>query len=159
MRRLAPDDWELLRVLRLAALLDAPQSFASTHERERADAEEQWRERARWAAWFAVCVDGEAVGLAGGAGSPDGLAGRRHLVGMWVHPEHRGSRLASVLVEAVREWAVADGAQELALWVADGNAPAARAYSRAGFVPTGRRQPLPSNPAVGEEHWLLDLSR
>jgi hypothetical protein len=44
------------------------------------------------------------------------------------------------------------------LWVADGNTAAMRAYERAGFVPTGRRQPLPSDPAVGEEQWALALT-
>lgn len=53
------------------------------------------------------------------------------------------------------EWAASDGAREVALWVADGNTAAAAAYRLAGFVPTGRRQPLPSNPAVGEEEWVL----
>jgi predicted GNAT family acetyltransferase len=76
---------------------------------------------------------------------------------MWVHPHHRGHGVASTLVDAVAEWAVRDGAGEVALWVADGNAAAAAVYRRAGFVPTGRRQPLPSNPAVGEEEWVLPV--
>jgi hypothetical protein len=42
--------------------------------------------------------------------------------------------------------------------VADGNVAAIRAYARAGFVATGRRQPLPSKPAVGEEQWVLALT-
>jgi predicted GNAT family acetyltransferase len=76
---------------------------------------------------------------------------------MWVHPAQRGRGLAALLLDAVREWAVADGATALTLWVVDGNAAAARTYGKAGFAPTGRRQPLPSNPAVGEEQWLLGL--
>jgi ribosomal protein S18 acetylase RimI-like enzyme len=76
---------------------------------------------------------------------------------MWVRPEHRGRGAATSLVQAVASWAAADGAREVALWVADGNVAAAGLYRRAGFVPTGRRQPLPSDPAVGEEEWLLVL--
>jgi RimJ/RimL family protein N-acetyltransferase len=77
---------------------------------------------------------------------------------MWVRPSHRGLGIAARLVDAVRDWAVDAGARELELWVADGNEAAARLYVRAGFVPTGIRQPLPSNPAIGEENWILALA-
>jgi GNAT superfamily N-acetyltransferase len=100
-------------------------------------------------------VDGEQVGLAVGKPSYDGLRQRRDLISMWVHPAHRGRGIATRLLRSVIEWAAEDGALEVALWVADGNAPAAAVYRRAGFVPTGRRQPLPSNPAVGEEERVL----
>lgn len=89
--------------------------------------------------------------------SHDGLADRRDLISVWVHPAHRGRGVAGMLLAAVREWAVAGGARELALWVADGNGAAASSYARAGFVANGRRQPLPSNAAIREEEWLLTL--
>jgi GNAT superfamily N-acetyltransferase len=147
-----------LRDLRLAALADAPYAFASTLERERDDQADQWRSRLRQYAWLVAEADGLPVGLAAGITSSDGVPGRRHLISMWVRPTHRGLGIAARLIDGVREWAVADGAHELALWVADGNAPAMTAYRNAGFEPTGRRQPLPSNPAVGEEMWVLDMS-
>ena len=90
-----------------------------------------------------------------GKPSYDGIPHRRDVISMWVQPAHRGNGIAAALVRAVVEWASGDGACEVALWVADGNAAAAAVYRRAGFVPTGRRQPLPSNPAVGEEEWVL----
>jgi GNAT superfamily N-acetyltransferase len=103
-------------------------------------------------------VDDEPAGLAAGTTWPDEVPDRRHLISMWVRPSHRGLGIAARLIDAVRDWAVAAGARELELWVADGNEAAARAYARAGFVSTGIRQPLPSNPAVGEEHWILALT-
>ena len=104
-------------------------------------------------AWFVAEVDGAPAGLAAGLPSPD----RTGLISMWVHPAHRGRRLADQLIAAVQAWAAGEGAPELTLWVADGNDAAIRAYTRAGFVPMGRRQPLPSNPAVGEEEWACRL--
>lgn len=98
-------------------------------------------------------MDGVPAGLAAGLGA----TGRLGLVSMWVSPEHRGRRLAERLIAAVRGWGATQGAGEVALWVADGNTAAMRAYERAGFIPTGRRQPLPSDPAVGEEQWVLRL--
>ena len=76
---------------------------------------------------------------------------------MWVHPAHRGAGLGAELVRAVRAWAVADGAAELALWVVDGNAPAVRLYAREGFAATGVRQPIAGRPGVQEERWVLHL--
>ena len=102
-------------------------------------------------------MDGEQVGIAIGEPSYDGLPHCRDLISMWVHAAHRGRGIATRLLRAVLEWAEGDGAREVALWVADGNAAAAAVYRRAGFVPTGKRQPLPSNPAVGEEEWVLTL--
>ena len=126
-------------------------------ERERSDPAERWRDRLVHLAWFVAEEDGERVGLAAGKPSYDGLSHRRNLISMWVHPTRRGSGIAARLVRAVVEWAAGNGAREVALWVADGNERAAGVYRRAGFVPTGRRQPLPSNPAVGEEEWVLAL--
>jgi GNAT superfamily N-acetyltransferase len=152
VRRLAAGEWELLRALRLAALADTPSAFASTHAQECDDPPARWRERAQRYAWFVAVAGPDAVGLA--AGIPDADP---HLVSMWVDPRWRGRRVAALLAGAVFDWALAAGAHRVTLWVADGNDPAIRAYRRLGFVPTGRRQPLPSNPSVGEEQWARDL--
>jgi GNAT superfamily N-acetyltransferase len=128
-------------------------------ERERPDPAERWRDRLVRLAWFVAEEDGEPVGLAAGMPSRDGLCHRRDLISMWVHPAHRNRGIAARLMHIVVGWAAGDGAREVALWVADGNATAAAVYRRAGFVPTGRRQPLPSDPAVGEEEWVLALPR
>jgi GNAT superfamily N-acetyltransferase len=151
VRRLLPGDGALLREIRLAALLDAPGAFASTYAREHRDTAEQWEDRIARFAWFAV----GRHALVCGRRSAEGVPRRCDLTSMWVHPEHRGRGLAGELIAAVRDRATADGAREIALWVADGNNGATRAYSRAGFAPTGRRQPLPSTPDVEEEQWLV----
>ena len=97
---------------------------------------------------------GEPAGLVLGA---DGPAGRRHLHAMWVHPDHRGVRVGAALVAAVRAWAVADGADELVLWVVDGNTAAIRLYAREGFAPTGVREPVAGRAGVEQEQWVLRL--
>jgi GNAT superfamily N-acetyltransferase len=157
VRRRAPAEWSVVREGRLAALLDAPGAFASSYERERSDAEDGWRDRIARHACLVAEAHGRQVGLAVVKPSYDGIPHRRDLISMWVHPAHRGRGVAARLVGAAVDRAAADGAREVALWVVDGNAVAAAVYRRAGFVPTGRRQPLPSNPAVGEEEWLLPI--
>jgi GNAT superfamily N-acetyltransferase len=84
------------------------------------------------------------------AGVPDRETGGPHLVSMWVDPRARGRGVGLALVEAVKDWAVEAAADQLILWVADGNDSARRLYERCGFLDTGRRQPLPSDPSVGE---------
>lgn len=58
---------------------------------------------------------------------------------------------------AVREAAEREGARVLTLFVADGNDRARRLYERLGFRSTGERQPLPSDPARGEERYAVRL--
>lgn len=62
-----------------------------------------------------------------------------------------------MLIAAVRGWAVDDGGAELVLWMLEGNTAAARLYARMGFVPTGRRRPLPARPSAVEDQWALPL--
>lgn len=45
--RACEEDWCRIKALRLAALQDAPDAFASTHEREVAQGEGWWRARLR----------------------------------------------------------------------------------------------------------------
>lgn len=74
-----------------------------------------------------------------------------------VAPDHRGSPAATRLAEAVVAHCRSEGAVAVRLWVADGNPRARRFYERLGFTPTGLRQPLPSNPADGEELMRREL--
>jgi ribosomal protein S18 acetylase RimI-like enzyme len=139
-------DWEALRQLRLRALADAPDAFASTLEAEVAFPAEVWRQRARGgpaSANFIAREGGLDVGLAAVFAEPD-PPGRMHLVSMWVDPRYRRRGVARGLVGQVVRWAADRRAREVILWVADQNSAARRLYEQLGFQPTGERQPLPS---------------
>lgn len=144
-----PDEWRTLREVRLAALLDAPYAFGSTHAREVAFAEADWRRRLGRGVTFLALRDGQAVALAGGVHS-DEAEGAVDLVSMWVHPSARGRGTGEALVAAVAGWASDQGAARLRLWVTETNAAARRLYERCGFTPTGELQPLPSDPSLTE---------
>jgi GNAT superfamily N-acetyltransferase len=152
VRDVAEDDWEVLRDVRLAALSEAPYAFGSTHAREVAFTEQQWRDRilSRGVTFLGFLDD------AGEAGEPAGVSGVytgdsvADLVSMWVRPSARGRRVGESLIEAAADWAKARGYKTLYLWVTESNAPARRLYERQGFTPTGERQPLPSDPALSE---------
>jgi GNAT superfamily N-acetyltransferase len=161
LRQARAADWEALRELRLRALADAPDAFASTLQEEAALPEQVWRQRAQGGAGsvsFIAREDGVGIGMAAifaVANAP----GRVHLVGMWVDPRHRRRGVAQALVERAVRWAKQRQAREVILWVADHNLPARLLYERVGFQPTGERQPLPSNPALSESMLRLPLQK
>jgi RimJ/RimL family protein N-acetyltransferase len=130
---LRPDDWKTTRDLRLRALLDAPEAFGGTYE------ETSQREEADWRAWprngqaFAAWpLDGEPVGMACGWLEPE-TPSVTNLIGMWVAPQARGGEAATKLIDAVIDWARAQGSAAVELVVYDTNARARRAYEKYGF--------------------------
>jgi GNAT superfamily N-acetyltransferase len=151
VRKAVPDDWTALRDIRLAALEDAPDAFGSTYAEQAKFTEEDWLRRIAGGSTFLAFLDGDdsrPAGLSGGYRDDDGSY---HLVSMWVHPRGRGHGVGAALIEAVVGWArTQPGATALCLWVTEDNKHARRLYERCGFVPAGKRQPLPSNPAREE---------
>jgi ribosomal protein S18 acetylase RimI-like enzyme len=139
VRRLAPEDRDLMRTLRLRSLRDAPGAFGSTYEREIAFPEDLWANRLRpdGNPHF-VCTrdDGEAVGIVAAAfdESDPQVA---WLVGMWVDASARGTGAADALVREALECAGAHDRPVVRLHVTDGNARAEGLYRRLGFVRTG----------------------
>ena len=137
-----------VRTVRLRALRNAPYAFASTYEREAAFDDAEWVQRlTSGSATFLARTNGTTVGICSGLPPSDGAV---ELVAMWVDPEVRGSGVAADLVRAVLAWATEQRANRLHLWVAGNNEHAKRFYEKSGFVLTGERQPLPSDPTVPE---------
>jgi GNAT superfamily N-acetyltransferase len=155
--RAGADDHGEARDVRLRALTDAPEAFASSLAREEAFDDDEWIRRVTDNAWYLARADGVTVGLACGIPEPDDDGGR-HLVGMWVDPAFRGRGLADLLVAAVMAWARREGAQFVALWVVDGNDRARVFYERLGFEATGEQQPVPgTDGGVTESRMTLLL--
>jgi ribosomal protein S18 acetylase RimI-like enzyme len=150
VRRLAAQEADLLRDVRLRALRDAPMAFGSTLARETGYEPEKWE---RWAAEAAsgerqaVFIAEPAAGMASGVIDDEDPA-LAHLYAMWVAPDARGTGAGKALLEAVVAWAAQRGAERLTTSVTDGNAVAAGLYTAAGFADTGRREPLGHSDAV-----------
>jgi ribosomal protein S18 acetylase RimI-like enzyme len=151
-RRLEPDEWELLRDLRIRALADAPGAFVATLEQAHALADEEWRRRAR--GWRGV---GDVVFVSGSDAMVVAVREGEdcRLGGMWVAPERRRQGIGLALATAVIDWARSWGARRVLLGVAEGNTPAAALYQRLGFVETGIREVLRED--LVEIEYALDL--
>lgn len=151
IRAVSEADWQVLRSVRLQALADAPDAFATTLEEAMAYSDDRWRERARGtetSRMFLAFVDDRAIGIAGLFDEEDGSA---QLISVWVLPEQRGKAVAQALTTAVMHFATAAGMQRMTVWFTDGNTAAKKLYERSGFRATGRHQRMPSRASI-EEH-------
>lgn len=163
IRRVRPDEWQVLRSLRLRALADAPMAFGSTLAGEQRRPEAEWRARAERGAagedraTYIVERESRPVGMATGLLVEDDPTSAM-LVGVWIDPMVRGQGVGVALVETVMTWARGQGRRRLELWATESNAPAVRLYERMGFRPTGETEPLPHTPAVREMRMVRDLS-
>ena len=171
---MTPDDWERVRVLRLAALADSPDVFSSTLAREEGFGEETWRERLSGATqfkaeagdrdlWLDMPAPNQAVTfIAESAGEDVGMTtvlvvdepDTALVVGVWVSPSARGQGVAPRLFEEMIAWARDQGLTRVTLDVGDANTSAQKLYANLGFLPTGKRGSLPEPRTHILEHEL-----
>lgn len=147
VREAGPDDWEALKKIRLEALFDTPEAFGSTFEVSRTWSDDQWRQMVQNRPNFLAELDGEVVGMVAG-GRSERLPGTGWMYGMFVTPNQRGTGTAEMLVDAVSDWARAQGFRELYLHVGD-SVPRARAfYEKVGFRPSGDSMTMDRDPQI-----------
>jgi RimJ/RimL family protein N-acetyltransferase len=137
IQRLGPNEWRLLRELRLKALVDSPDAFGQSYEDAVGQPDAEWRQTAEASskgdrrAWFiARGEDGAPLGVVQARRRPpdDCL-----LFSMWVAPAARRTGAGRALVQAVEDWGRSWGATRVVLWVVAGNEPAMRFYDKIGF--------------------------
>jgi ribosomal protein S18 acetylase RimI-like enzyme len=148
IRYTGEEDWQELKRIRLAALLDAPEAFGVSHASAAAYTDGAWRDRAagRGKARFILAFDGgEAVGIVGHMPNDQQ---ELELIAMWVAPSYRGTPTATHLVDAVKSHAAAQARQRILLDVAPSNARAAAFYQKLGFTFLPEWQPLESHPHI-----------
>ncbi|MFJ8493744.1 GNAT family N-acetyltransferase [Streptomyces sp. NPDC094038] len=133
---LSADDWALWRRLRLRALTESPEVYASALADWTGpqDTEERWRGRLTDVPFNAVLWHGDrAVGMV--SGTAPGADGLVELISLWVAPEARGRGLGDAAVGAVLAWARrTHPGRAVALSVRLGNNRAADLFRRNGFV-------------------------
>jgi ribosomal protein S18 acetylase RimI-like enzyme len=171
VRRVRAEDWPQVRAARLEALHDpvARLAYLETYETALARPGEHWQERAARSAAGEdvaqfVAVAGErwvatVTGLRERPGGDD-VAGETierdqvHVVGVWVHPDHRGVGLLGRLVDRVEAWAREQDVDRMRLLVHTDNGRARAAYAKIGFTATGRTVRLDAGEEVEMERRL-----
>jgi predicted GNAT family acetyltransferase len=154
IRRAELDDWRMCRAIRLRALREEPQAYASTLERELQLSNQEWRDRLARAFTVLALTDEQLIGTATGLWQPDG---DMMIVAMYVVPGARGEGYAARLIDELARTAMARGGRQLILDLADGNTAAERCYRKYGFVPTGRRVPMERDPSILQTRFAYRL--
>jgi RimJ/RimL family protein N-acetyltransferase len=164
VRWIRSDELEVYREFRLRALAEAPYAFSDSLAAARSRPESFWVDRvaqtsAGVTSVLFVAVEPSTDRWLGMTGCylevrdpPDAM-----VVSVWVDPVARGQGLAGRLVLAARDWARERGVRRLMLWVVATNEPARRVYEAAGFVYTGTKHPLPSDPSLDELEMAMSL--
>ena len=166
VRETVTADWQAWRDIRLQALCDAPDAFSSVYADQVRLGEDHWRQRVSGGGLFLAYVPevyvpevyvpevsasevsaSEPAGMAGGYQEVPGVV---ELISMFVRSQARGRGVGEALIDAVIGWGRARDATSVHLWVTETNKNARLLYERCGFTATAERQPLPSNPALGE---------
>lgn len=142
VQRATPDHWRLWRELRLRALEESPEAFASTLAgtlaRDAAEGESYWQGffTAAGLVLVARCGD-EPAGMARLVDPGDEQP--LELFSLWVAPEARGRGVGEALIAECLGWAAAHRPRAaMRLAVVETNAPARRLYERCGFGVIGR---------------------
>jgi GNAT superfamily N-acetyltransferase len=163
IRRIAPEDWGMLKAIRLEALADSPTAFITTFDEANAYPDAVWAERSSegseggQATFLAVGKDrcrGMAIGLDRSSSGRAVVA----IVSVYVAPEVRRKGVGSALMDAVEAWATVRRAEATSLWVVDGNDRARGFYEARGYRATLDRQKISVPPVRWETRFELRLS-
>ena len=169
IRPIHAHEWPQTKALRLVALQDpvAPIAYLDSYEEAAARDDAWWQERAAGSSveadrpavrhFTAIARDdageetwvGSLVVLVERTGETDYFdqmitEDSAHVVGVYVHHDHRGAGLVDRLAEAGLAWARSLGLRRARLFVHHDNTRAQAAYRRLGFLPTGRTATVPS---------------
>ena len=162
MRIFRAFEWKVYRDLRLCALKDSPNAFATTWEHAQTHSDAHWQSRlvdiAPDTDLALVCeVDGAPGGLAWGRIEPDKLTDA-YLYQMWVAPEYRGLGAGKLLLSSVIDWARRQRAERVLLGVTCGDSSARTLYVSAGFDPVGEPQPIRRGSALLAQEMMLTIN-
>jgi ribosomal protein S18 acetylase RimI-like enzyme len=141
---LQPDQWQVLKRLRLAALADAPDAFSPLLAEVVAQPDSYWRAWAgRLAApernIFVVRHEEDYVGLAGASVDEQGVG---HVGAVWLDPAYRGRGASRALIGATCDFLDAAGATRTLLTATETSLAAIALYRSFGFELTGNAEPL-----------------
>lgn len=149
IRTTSEEDWPLVRDLRIENATDNPISWTATRDETLKMTEGDWKMRARRGeAPDTTSIVAVEQGTNRWLGMMNAQTGDEYgsdpvLTGVYVTPDARGREhgVADALLEAIVQWA-SSRSSTLRLQVYEHAEPARRFYTRNGFTPTGRTQPM-----------------
>jgi len=162
VRPLTNDDWELYKTIRLRSLLDSPDAYSSTYEREYEFADQEWIDRVSGSCRVSQTLpliaelDGKAIGIACGiVHSEDDDTAK--IYQMWVQPDKRGQGIGKLLLNRLLEWAESAELDKVELTVTTNNDDAVRFYRCTGFTNIGELEPLRSGSELSVQNMVFKV--
>ncbi len=110
IRQLKPDDWAILKDLRLTALQSDPKVFGGSYADEKDKTDEEWRGQleSEKVATFALFDGDVPIGMTGIAYDRKDPAQKTAILwGSWLKPEYRKRGLSNLMYTARLDWAEA----------------------------------------------------
>ncbi|MGC4013531.1 MAG: GNAT family N-acetyltransferase [Luteolibacter sp.] len=129
----------MYRKVRLEALRESPEAFATTYESALGRTPESWAAQADGSASGPdratfIVLEGEAVAGLAALYRDEKIAEEGELIQVWVAPGLRGHGTAEKLMDGVLEWAGENGFARVKAEVTGANGRALRFYERYGFA-------------------------
>ncbi|MFV1983834.1 MAG: GNAT family N-acetyltransferase [Thiohalomonadales bacterium] len=162
IRQFYLEEWKSYKKLRLDSLIESPNAFGSTFEKENNRSDFEWQERLIYGIKsktdmpiLALCSD-QLSGLAWGKSEKKQLE-VVNLYQMWVNPEFRSKGIGLALLKEIKKWAENLGSHSLNLGVTINNGKAYQIYKTFGFKQFGNTEPLREGSNLELQLMSLDL--
>ncbi len=134
---LSPDEWSRLREIRLASLLESPEAFGSSYEREIAFTEKEWRELFNLNSYLVASIDGKDIAIMFLEKLRGDFGATCWVGGCWSNPQYRGIGALRSMFDYVDSVKDQRGWQIQGLGVFIVNESAIAAYEKLGFKAMG----------------------
>ena len=143
---LSPDEWSRLREIRLASLLESPEAFGSSYEREIAFSEKEWRELFNLNSYLVASFDGKDIAIMFLEKLRGDFGATCWVGGCWSNPQYRGIGALRSMFDYVDSVKDQRGWQIQGLGVFIVNKSAIAAYEKLGFKAMGEVQESTRRP-------------
>ncbi len=152
--QLQESDWERLRTIRLASLVESPDWLSGKgFEFESTASKEFWHEQIANGMWFIAVSNGRDIAVMN-AGDPNpNFPTSRWLQAFWIEPEFRGRGILPALINFLEGLGSVMGWESLGLGVWLDNTRARTAYENVGFTALSR--PLRSRDNPGKFYCVM----
>ena len=143
---LSQDEWSRLREIRLASLLESPEAFGSSYEREIAFTEKEWRELFNLNSYLVASIDGKDIAMMFLERLRGDFGATCWVGGCWSNPQYRGIGALRSMFDYVDSVKDQKGWQIQGLGVFIVNKSAIAAYEKLGFKAMGEVQESTRRP-------------
>jgi len=143
---LSPDEWSRLREIRLASLLESPEAFGSSYEREIAFTEREWRDLFNLNSYLVASIDGKDIAMMFLERLRGDFGATCWVGGCWSNPQYRGIGALRSMFDYVDSVKDQRGWQIQGLGVFIVNESAITAYEKLGFKAMGEVQESTRRP-------------